>query len=92
MSRYGCYAGMAKVHLNYHPGVVVELMEDYYERLAKDPQTTFDKVMWEHALFVKKRDYGLYEEMVHTSLEAFEKRYRALVENSNYKRRILDHE
>jgi hypothetical protein len=83
---------MTKVHLNFHPGVVVELMEDYYERLAKDPDTRFDSVMWEHALFVKPRDYGLYEEMVHTPFSVFESRYRALLENSNYKRRILDHE
>jgi hypothetical protein len=88
----GCYGGMKKVHLNFHPGVVVELMEDYYARKEQNPELDFDVVLWEHALWVKPKDYGLYAEMVHTTLSMFESRYRAILEGGKYKQKILDNE
>jgi hypothetical protein len=78
--------------LNRHPGVIVELMEDYRQRLAINPEIGFLPVLQEHAMYIKNMDFDLYKEMVHTGLPEFERLYASLVESSNYKRRILDNE
>jgi len=83
---------MLNYSLNRHPGVIVELMEDYYERKEKNPEIGFLPVLQEHAMYIKNMDFDLYKEMVHTGLPEFERLYASLVESSNYKRRILDNE
>ena len=75
-----------------HPGMVVELMEEYYDRLDTSREIGFVPLMADHAFYIKDMNFELYREMLHTPKQVYELIYRSILTNSHYKTKILDHD
>lgn len=75
-----------------HPGVVVELMEEYYDRLDTSEEIGFIPLMADHAFYIKNMNFDLYREMIHTPKEVYDHIYNSILEKSDYKNKILNHD
>lgn len=67
-----------------YPGIIVEMMEDYYES-GKD----FEEIKYDHARYFIEKNYYLYRDLVSKDLAFYEKAFNLMTTRGDYKDKIL---
>jgi|APGre2960657404_1045060.scaffolds.fasta_scaffold316398_2 hypothetical protein len=70
-----------------YPGIIVEMMEDYYES-GKD----FEEIKYDHARYFIEKNYYLYRDLVSKDLAFYEKAFNLMTTRGDYKDKILTNE
>ncbi len=70
-----------------YPGIIVEMMEDYYES-GKD----FEEIKYNHARYFIEKNYYLYRDLVSKDLAFYEKAFNLMTTRGDYKDKILTNE
>jgi len=83
------YWGMTNSKVIHHPGVIVEMMEDYYSHCAG---VDFHDIKIAHGAYLIGKDYYLYRDLMDKDLEFYERAYRMILKKSEYKDKILKNE
>jgi len=70
-----------------YPGIIVEMMEDYYGS-GKD----FEEIKYDHARYFIEKNYYLYRDLVSKDLAFYEKAFKLMTTRGEYKDKILTNE
>lgn len=70
-----------------YPGIIVEMMEDYYKS-GKD----FEEIKYDHARYFIEKNYYLYRDLVSKDLAFYEKAFNLMTTRGEYKDKILTNE
>ena len=70
-----------------YPGIIVEMMEDYYDS-GKD----FEEIKYDHARYFIGKNYYLYRDLVSKDLAFYEKAFKLMTTRGEYKDKILTNE
>lgn len=83
------YSFMRNSKIIHHPGIIVEMMEEYYSHCSG---VDFYDIKVEHGRYFIGKDYYLYRDLMDKDLEFYERAYQSILKKSEYKDKILKNE
>ena len=72
-----------------HPGIIVEMIEDYYASCAG---VDFNEIKVEHGRYFINKNYYLYVDLMSKDLDFYERAFKNIVNRGEYRDKILKNE